>query len=67
MHTGPKSPEVTALEEKVKQQGDLVRSLKSKPKTPEGDAEIAAAVDGLKKLKTELADAIKVLQDAQSA
>ena len=67
MYTGPKSPEVTALEEKVKQQGDLVRSLKSKPKTPEGDAEIAAAVDGLKKLKTELADAIKVLQDAQSA
>lgn len=52
-YTGPKSPEVIALEEKVAQQGELVRSLKASPKTPEGDAEIAVGVDTLKKLKSE--------------
>lgn len=67
VYTGPKSPEVIALEEKIAQQGELVRSLKAKPKSAEVDAEIAAGVDLLKKLKAELADAIKALQATQSA
>ena len=51
----PKSAEVLAWEQKVAEQGQVVRALKSKPKTPEVDQEIAAAVDVLKKLKEELA------------
>ncbi|KAI0729228.1 methionyl-tRNA synthetase [Fomitopsis betulina] len=51
----PKSAEVLAQEQKVADQGQVVRTLKSKPKTPELEQEITAAVDVLKKLKEELA------------
>lgn len=54
---GPKSAEVLAWEQKIAEQGELVRQLKAKtPKTKEVEDEIAAAVDDLKKLKGELAD-----------
>jgi methionyl-tRNA synthetase len=53
---GPKSPEVSALEGKVADHGQVVRALKGQtPKTPELDAQIKDAVDVLKKLKAELA------------
>ncbi|KAJ7158696.1 tRNA synthetases class I (M)-domain-containing protein [Mycena filopes] len=53
--TGPKSPEYTALEAKIQEQGVHVRTLKGQvPKTSEVDAQIAAAVDVLKGLKLEL-------------
>jgi len=53
---GPKSPEALALEAKVIEQGSLVRSLKGQtPKTPELDDQISKAVEGLKRLKEELA------------
>ena len=52
----PKSAEVLAWEQKVTEQGQVVRELKSKPKSPEGDKEVAAAVEILKKLKLELAE-----------
>ncbi|KAI0787724.1 methionyl-tRNA synthetase [Fomes fomentarius] len=55
----PKSAEVLAWEQKVAEQGQLIRELKAKPKTEEGDKEIAAAVEELKKLKTELAELSK--------
>jgi methionyl-tRNA synthetase len=55
-NVGPKTPEVLALEEKVKVQGDIVRELKAKStKSAEDQAEVTKAVDGLKKLKVELA------------
>ncbi|KAI0076205.1 methionyl-tRNA synthetase [Panus rudis PR-1116 ss-1] len=54
--SGPKSAEVLAWEQKVADQGQLVRELKAQPKTDERDKEVAAAVDVLKKLKAELAD-----------
>ncbi|KAI0314309.1 methionyl-tRNA synthetase [Amylostereum chailletii] len=54
--TGPKSAEVLAWEAKIVEQGNIVRELKGRtPKTPELEAEIAAAVETLKRLKTELA------------
>ena len=52
----PKSAEVLAWEQKVAEQGQKVRELKSQPKTEETDKEIADAVEELKKLKTELAE-----------
>jgi methionyl-tRNA synthetase len=56
---GPKSVEVLAWEQRVAEQGQVVRELKGKtPKTPELDAEIVAALDELKKLKAELADIV---------
>jgi methionyl-tRNA synthetase len=56
---GPKSAEVLSWEQRVAEQGQTVRDLKAKtPKTPELDAEIATAVDELKKLKLELADLV---------
>ena len=52
---GPKSTEVIALEAKIAEQGQVVRGLKAQtPKTPELDAQIKAAVDILKALKTDL-------------
>lgn len=51
----PKSAEVLAWEQKVADQGQVVRTLKSQPKTPELEQEVTAAVDVLKKLKEELA------------
>lgn len=55
--TGPKSAEVLAWEQKVSDQGQIVRDLKTTtPKTAEVDEQIAAAVVELKKLKIELAE-----------
>ena len=52
---GPKSAEVLALETKIAEQGQAVRELKAQiPKTAELDAQIKAAVDILKALKTDL-------------
>ncbi|KZT21996.1 methionyl-tRNA synthetase [Neolentinus lepideus HHB14362 ss-1] len=53
---GPKSPEVLAWEQKVADQGNVVRELKSRPKTKEVEDEITANVEILKKLKGELAE-----------
>ncbi|KAH9939497.1 methionyl-tRNA synthetase [Amylocystis lapponica] len=54
--TGSKSAEVLAWEQKVAEQGQVVRELKTRtPKTPELEKEVAVAVDELKKLKEELA------------
>ena len=52
-----KTAEVLAWEEDVKVQGDIVRELKALKSTKfaEDHAEIAKTVDGLKKLKAELA------------
>ncbi|RDX57428.1 methionyl-tRNA synthetase [Lentinus brumalis] len=58
-NTGPKSAEVLAWEQKVAEQGNVVRELKARPKSEEGDKEIAKAVDELKRLKTELAELSK--------
>ncbi|KAI0926156.1 hypothetical protein AcW1_008394 [Taiwanofungus camphoratus] len=53
--TQPKSAEVLAWEQKVMEQGQVVRGLKAKsPKMPELEKEISAAVDELKRLKEEL-------------
>jgi methionyl-tRNA synthetase len=55
---GPKSAEVLALETKIAEQGQAIRELKAQtPKTPELDAQIKAAVDVLKALKTDLENA----------
>ncbi|KDR76295.1 hypothetical protein GALMADRAFT_247608 [Galerina marginata CBS 339.88] len=55
----PKSPEALALEAKVAEQGQTIREMKGKtPKTPELEAEIKAAVDVLKTLKTQLQEAL---------
>ena len=52
----PKTPEILALEAKISEQGQVVRTLKGKtPRTPEVDAEIKGAVEALKGLKEELA------------
>ncbi|PSR75576.1 hypothetical protein PHLCEN_2v9056 [Hermanssonia centrifuga] len=51
---GPKSAEVLAWEQKVSEQGQVVRELKTKPKTEGTEKEIAAAVEELKRLKAEL-------------
>ncbi|KAF8806997.1 methionyl-tRNA synthetase [Phlegmacium glaucopus] len=57
---GPKSAEVLALEAKIAEQGQAIRELKAQtPKTPEVDAQIKAAVDDLKALKTDLENAQK--------
>jgi methionyl-tRNA synthetase len=53
---GPKSAEALALDTKIAEQGGLVRELKAKtPRAKELEAEIAAAVAELKKLKAERA------------
>jgi methionyl-tRNA synthetase len=60
----PKSAEVLAFEQRVAEQGSLVRELKAKtPKTKEVDDEIAAAVDELKKLKAQLVDMTSNLEN----
>ena len=56
---GPKSAEVLAWEQKVAEQGQVVRALKAKPKTEDGEKEVAAAVEALKRLKAELAELSK--------
>lgn len=51
----PKSAEVLAWEQKIAEQGNIVRELKARsPKTKELEEEIGKAVDELKKLKIEL-------------
>lgn len=55
----PKSTEVLTWEQKVAEQGQVVRELKAKPKSPGVDKEIADAVEELKKFKAELAAAQK--------
>lgn len=55
----PKSAEVLAWEQKVAEQGQVVRELKAKPRSAEVDAEVAAAVEELKKLKLELTELAK--------
>lgn len=55
-NNGPKSAEVLAWEQKVAEQGNVVRELKAKPKSEETDTEIGAAVEVLKKLKSELTE-----------
>ncbi|KAI8980117.1 methionyl-tRNA synthetase [Trametes punicea] len=56
----PKSAEVLAWEQKVAEQGEVVRELKAKtPKTPELEQEISQEVEKLKKLKAELAELAK--------
>ena len=56
---GPKSAEVLAWEQKVADQGNVVRELKAKPKSEESDKAIAEAVEELKRLKAELAELSK--------
>ena len=52
---GSKSAEVLALETKIAEQGQAIRELKAQiPKTAELDAQIKAAVNILKALKTDL-------------
>lgn len=52
----PKAPEFLALEAKVAEQGQVVRTLKGQtPKNPELDAQIKDAVEVLKGLKGQLA------------
>ena len=56
---GPKSPEVLALENKVAEQGKIVRELKGRsPKTPELEEEIKVAVKVLKALKADIEKAL---------
>ncbi len=55
-NAGPKSAEVLTWEQKVAEQGVVVRELKAKPKPEEGDKEIANAVEELKRLKAELVE-----------
>ncbi|KAK7050934.1 methionine--tRNA ligase mes1 [Paramarasmius palmivorus] len=50
-----KTPAMVAKEEEITEQGNLVRSLKSQPKTSELEAKIKEEVEKLKKLKSELA------------
>ncbi|KAL0574744.1 methionine--tRNA ligase mes1 [Marasmius crinis-equi] len=49
-----KTPEMVAKEAEITEQGNLVRSLKTQPKSSELDAKIKEEVDKLKKLKVEL-------------
>lgn len=64
-YTGPKTPEILALETKIAAQGEVVRALKAKvPKTTEVEADIQAAVDELKKHKADLVQEIINLQQA---
>jgi len=63
VYTGPKTPEMEALEEKIAKKGDEVRNLKAQTeKTKELAESTAAAVEELKKLKSDLAEVIKNLQ-----
>jgi len=55
LYAGPKSPEVLALETKVAEQGQVVRTLKAQtPRTPEQEGQVSAAVSVLRQLKGEL-------------
>ena len=63
-NAGPKSAEVLAWEQKVADQGNVVRELKAKPKSEEVDKEIAEAVEELKRLKAELAELSKKQAEA---
>ncbi|KAH8832153.1 tRNA synthetases class I (M)-domain-containing protein [Flagelloscypha sp. PMI_526] len=52
-YEGPVTAEMTALESKIKEQGDLVRTLKT-DKSEEAKAKVGDAVEELKKLKADL-------------
>ncbi|KAK2460317.1 hypothetical protein APHAL10511_007706 [Amanita phalloides] len=55
VHDGPRSFETLALEARVAEQGQTVRSLKAQaPKTAELEGQVKAAIDVLKRLKEEL-------------
>jgi methionyl-tRNA synthetase len=54
----PKSAEVLAWEQKVAEQGQVVREMKARPKSEQVDKEIAEAVEELKKLKVQLSNAV---------
>ncbi|THH33227.1 hypothetical protein EUX98_g996 [Antrodiella citrinella] len=56
LDAAPKSAEVLAWEQKVADQGQVVRDLKARPKSDEVDKELAVALDDLKKLKPELSE-----------
>ena len=63
-YTGPKTPEIVALETKIAAQGDAIRTMKAKsPKTKELEDEVSAAVEELQKLKTELTQEIRKLRN----
>ena len=62
----PKSAEVLAWEQKVAEQGQVVRELKGRPKSEENDKEIAAAVEELKRLKADLAELSKKSQTPEA-
>lgn len=53
--TGEMTPEMLSKEAEIVQQGDNIRTLKLKPKTPETDAQVKQEVETLKRLKLELA------------
>ncbi|KAE9394432.1 methionyl-tRNA synthetase [Gymnopus androsaceus JB14] len=53
--TGEMTPEMIAKEAEITQQGDTIRALKAKPKTPDTDAQVKQEVETLKRLKSELA------------
>lgn len=55
----PRTPEALELEAKIVAQGDKVRSLKTKPKSPEVDAEVTKEVEELKRLKAALVEELK--------
>jgi methionyl-tRNA synthetase len=55
---GPKSADVLAWEQRVAEQGDVVRELKGKPKSGQVDADIAVALNELKTRKATLAEIV---------
>ena len=65
-NAAPKSAEVLAWEQKVAEQGQVVRELKGRPKSEENDKEIAAAVEELKRLKADLAELSKKSQTPEA-
>ncbi|KAF5367391.1 hypothetical protein D9758_003756 [Tetrapyrgos nigripes] len=52
---GEKTPEMLAKEAEITEQGNLIRQLKSQPKSAELDTKIKNEVETLKKLKSQLA------------
>ena len=62
-YSGPKTPEIIALETTIAKQGELVRSLKSvSGRSKEQETELSAAISELKKLKEDMGSEFKKLQ-----